>query len=75
MEKRAGSSMDVSNLQIALDGLGFQVFCFNDLGILDIRNNIDTRNFGLLYFLHSLLTCLYSNCQLQRKITATVIAS
>ncbi|EFX71181.1 hypothetical protein DAPPUDRAFT_309162 [Daphnia pulex] len=40
LSKRVGSSTDVSNLQIALYGLGFQVFGFNDLGVCDVRKII-----------------------------------
>lgn len=56
LSRRFGSSTDVSNLQIALYGLGFQVFGFNDLGVCDVRKIIQERNFGLHFLvLHSLL--------------------
>ncbi|EFX85532.1 hypothetical protein DAPPUDRAFT_314077 [Daphnia pulex] len=40
LSRRVGSSTDVSNLQIALHGLGFQVFYFNDRGVCDVRKII-----------------------------------
>lgn len=78
LSRRVGSSTDVSNLQIALYGLGFQVFGFNDLGVCDVRRIIQQRNFCLHFFvLHSLLINFFLNfiCQLQTKITVSVIAS
>jgi caspase-like apoptosis-related cysteine protease len=45
LEVRAGSSTDVFNLQLALSHLGFQVFCFKDNGICQIRDIIKQRNF------------------------------
>lgn len=56
LSRRVGSSTDVSNLQIALHGLGFQVFYVNDRGVCDVRKIIQERNFGFHFFvLHSLL--------------------
>ena len=47
LDERDGSRTDVSNLQPALEKLGFNVSCFLDLGICEIREKIKLRNFRL----------------------------